>query len=111
MEKTLAKATEDFKKTLKTSERRVKELEKMMQKEDRETSELGHLKQRLLEELEDERKAHQQQLEGLNFTMDQTRNKYQGEHPILAIPGVFSCLAGELGQLSEGQFWWQRCTC
>ncbi|KAF5310181.1 hypothetical protein D9619_010457 [Psilocybe cf. subviscida] len=85
IEKTLAKSTEDFKKALKASERRVKELEKMLQKEDRETSELGHLKQRLLEELEDERKTHQQQLEGLNFTMDQTRNKYQAE----------------LGQLSE----------
>lgn len=61
----------------------MKELEKMLQKEDRETSELGHLKQRLLEELEDERKTHQQQLEGLNFTMDQTRNKYQGKPSIM----------------------------
>lgn len=105
MEKTLAKSTEDFKKTLKASERRVKDLEKMLHKEDRETSELGHLKQRLLEELDDERKTHQQQLEGLNFTMDQTRNKYQGEFLNSWFLGLFSFLAAELAQLSEGQSW------
>ncbi|KAF8958407.1 myosin II heavy chain [Flammula alnicola] len=78
-EKSLAKSTEEFKKSLKASERRIKDLEKELHKEGRESSETGLLRQRLAEELEDEREQHQKDLAERDFTMDQTRKKYQAE--------------------------------
>lgn len=78
VEKSLAKSTEDLKKALKSSERRVKELEKELHQEGRESSETNLLSQRLAAELEDEREQHQKDLVERDFTMDQTRKKYQG---------------------------------
>ncbi|KAF8191360.1 nonmuscle myosin heavy chain b [Pholiota molesta] len=60
MEKSLAKSTEEFKKALKASERKL-------------------LSQRLAAELDDEREQHQKDLSERDFAMDQTRKKYQGE--------------------------------
>lgn len=77
-EKSLAKSTEDLKKALKSSERKVKELEKELHKGGRESSETNLLSQRLAAELEDERDQHQKDLVERDFTMDQTRKKYQG---------------------------------
>ncbi len=77
-EKSLAKSTEDLKKALKSSERKVKELEKELHKGGRESSETSLLSQRLAAELEDERDLHQKDLVERDFTMDQTRKKYQG---------------------------------
>ena len=37
------------------------------------------LRQHLVEELEDERERHQKDLADRDFTIDQTRKKYQGE--------------------------------
>jgi flagellar biosynthesis chaperone FliJ len=78
MEKSLAKSTEEFKKALKASERKVKELEKELHKEGRESSETSLLSQRLAAELDDEREQHQKDLSERDFAMDQTRKKYQG---------------------------------
>ena len=39
---------------------------------------MGVLRQRLAEELEDEREQHQKDLSERDFTIDQTRKKYQG---------------------------------
>ncbi|KAH8096877.1 nonmuscle myosin heavy chain b [Cristinia sonorae] len=70
------KATED---RLKAAEARVRDLEAKLEEEGRETSDLEVLRQRLAEEMEDERKQHQQDLAERDFTADQTRKKYQTE--------------------------------
>lgn len=70
------KSTED---RLKFAEARVRDLEGKLEDEGRETSDLEVLRQRLAEEMEDERKQHQQDLAERDFTADQTRKKYQSE--------------------------------
>lgn len=79
LETSLTKAKEDYKKSLKSAERRVKDLEAKLHKEGRESSETGLLTQRLAQDLEDEREQHQRDLAERDYTIDQTRNKYQGE--------------------------------
>lgn len=69
------------------AEQRVHELERKLEEEGRESSDLELLRQRLAEEMEDERKQHQQDIAEREFAADQTRKKYQGE----------------LAQLSEGK--------
>lgn len=63
---------------LKTAEERVRDLEARLDEEGRESSDLQLLRQRLAEEMEDERKNHQEELSERDFTADQTRKKYQG---------------------------------
>lgn len=65
----------------------MKELERKLEEEGRESSDLELLRSRLAEEMEDERKQHQQDLAERDFLADQTRKKYQAE----------------LAQLSEGE--------
>lgn len=72
---------------LQVAEGRVKELERKLEEEGRESSDLELLRSRLAEEMEDERKQHQQDLAERDFLADQTRKKYQAE----------------LAQLSEGE--------
>ena len=62
---------------LKAAEERVRELEARLEEEGRESSDLEMLRQRLTEQMEDERKQHQQDLADRDFTADQTRKKYQ----------------------------------
>lgn len=62
---------------LQTAEQRVQELERKLEEEGRESSDLELLRQRLAEEMEDERKQHQQDIAERDFAADQTRKKYQ----------------------------------
>ncbi|KAH9925965.1 nonmuscle myosin heavy chain b [Fomitopsis serialis] len=64
---------------LKTAGERIRELESRLDEEGRESSDLELLRQRLAEEMEDERKHHQEELSERDFTADQTRKKYQAE--------------------------------
>ena len=64
---------------LKTAEGRIHDLEARLDEEGRESSDLELLRQRLAEEMEDERKHHQEELAERDFTADQTRKKYQGK--------------------------------
>ncbi|CDO73933.1 hypothetical protein BN946_scf185016.g90 [Trametes cinnabarina] len=64
---------------LQASEQRARDLERRLEQEDRESSDLELLRQRLAEEMEDERKQHQQDLAERDFLADQTRKKYQAE--------------------------------
>ncbi|RDX42040.1 hypothetical protein OH76DRAFT_150576 [Lentinus brumalis] len=63
---------------LQVAENRVRELEHRLEDEGRESSDLEVLRQRLAEEMEDERKQHQQDIAERDFAADQTRKKYQG---------------------------------
>ena len=63
---------------LQAAEKRVQELERRLEEEGRESSDLELLRQRLAEEMEDERKQHQQDIAERDFAADQTRKKYQG---------------------------------
>ena len=63
---------------MQTAEQRVQELERKLEEEGRESSDLELLRQRLAEEMEDERKQHQQDIAERDFAADQTRKKYQG---------------------------------
>jgi len=81
-EKSQAQAANERKATeerLKAAEERVRDLETKLEEEDRESSDLEVLRQRLAEEMEDERKQHQQDLAERDFAADQTRKKYQTE--------------------------------
>lgn len=61
-------------------EARIRELEAARDKKNRRrTSESDVIRQKLSEELEDEREQHQKDLAERDFTIDQTRKKYQGK--------------------------------
>ncbi|KAK2467941.1 hypothetical protein APHAL10511_000236 [Amanita phalloides] len=64
---------------LKSADLKVNELNAKIEEETRELSELNELRQRLAEELEDERANHLKDLAERDFTIDQTRKKYQAE--------------------------------
>ena len=53
-------------------------MESKLEEEGREASDLAVFQKRLEEELEDEREQHQKDLAERDFTIDQTRKKYQG---------------------------------
>jgi hypothetical protein len=61
------------------------------------------LRQRLAEELEDEREQHQKDLAERDFTIDQTRKKYQGMFCGYWDPAITDEALAELAQLSEGK--------
>lgn len=63
---------------LQGAEQRVQELARRLEEEGRESSDLALLRQRLAEEMDDERKQHQQDIAERDFAADQTRKKYQG---------------------------------
>ena len=68
---------------LQTTEHNLRELEQQIEEEDRESSELGIHRRRLAQQLQDERLQHQKDLAERDFTSDQTRKKYQGNHPFV----------------------------
>jgi myosin heavy chain 9/10/11/14 len=78
LEKLRDQDVNEFKRALQAANQRIRTLEVEMDKEGRESSEMALLRQRLAEELEDEREQHQKDLEERDFTIDQTRKKYQG---------------------------------
>ena len=87
-EKAQAEAVADRQGTeqrLQGAEQRIQELERRLEEEGRETSDLALLRQRLAEEMDDERKQHQQDIAERDFAADQTRKKYQGRDHISSI--------------------------
>ena len=87
-EKAQAEAVADRQGTeqrLQGAEQRIQELERRLEEEGRETSDLALLRQRLAEEMDDERKQHQQDIAERDFAADQTRKKYQGMDHISSI--------------------------
>lgn len=76
----LKETLEKTEKSLQSKRKRIRELEaELEKKEGRKTSETDVIRQRLSEELEDEREQHQKDLSERDFTIDQTRKKYQGK--------------------------------
>lgn len=63
---------------LQVLQERLRELEARLDEEGRESADMEEFRHRLAEEMEDERKQHSQDLEERDFTVDQTRKKYQG---------------------------------
>jgi myosin protein heavy chain len=68
---------------LQTTELRLRNLEAKLDEDGRESSDMDILHKRLAEELEDEREQHQKDLSERDFTVDQTRKKYQGGSLVL----------------------------
>ncbi|KAL0576478.1 class II myosin [Marasmius crinis-equi] len=64
---------------LRAAQARIQQLERKLDDGDHESSDLVILNQRLAEELEDEKKQHEKDMEESAFTSDQTRKKYQAE--------------------------------
>lgn len=87
---------------LQTTGHKLRELEQQIEEEDRESSELGIHRRRLAQQLQDERLQHQKDLAERDFAGDQTRKKYQGNHPFVIVRQVTHLLPAELAQLSEG---------
>lgn len=111
-EKTQAEATAErnaAQEHLKISEQKVRDLEGRLDEEGRESTDMAMLRQRLAEELEDEREQHHKDIAERDFTVDQTRKKYQGMSLFLCIqiecyvPMIFAFTLAELAQLSEGK--------
>lgn len=75
----------------------MKELERKLEEEGRESSDLELLRSRLAEEMEDERKQHQQDLAERDFLADQTRKKYQAELAQLSEGGCIDTLHYDAG--------------
>jgi myosin heavy chain 9/10/11/14 len=63
---------------LRKTEARLNQLQTKLDETTREMNEFEIIKRRLLEEVEDERDQHQKDLSERDFTVDQTRKKYQG---------------------------------
>ncbi|KXN88688.1 Myosin type-2 heavy chain 1 [Leucoagaricus sp. SymC.cos] len=83
---TMEKALTDAKAEIKTvkekfqaAEQKLRSMESKLEEEGREASDLAVIQKRLEEELEDERESHQKDLAERDFTIDQTRKKYQAE--------------------------------
>lgn len=105
MEKThldIAAEKKAIEERLQITEHKLQELEQQIEEEDRESSELGIHRRRLAQQLQDERLQHQKDLADRDFASDQTRKKYQGNHPFVTVRDVTHLLPGELAQLSEG---------
>lgn len=64
-----------------SAEQNMQALQAKLADDGRESSDLVLLNQRLAEELEDLKNQHQKDLENRDFAGDQTRKKYQGQHP------------------------------
>ncbi|KAH7091794.1 hypothetical protein BKA62DRAFT_84948 [Auriculariales sp. MPI-PUGE-AT-0066] len=60
-------------------EQHIQELERKLEEDSREFSDMELFRQRLAEEMEDERHQHQKDLAERDFSIDQTRKKYQAE--------------------------------
>ncbi|KAG8835466.1 hypothetical protein FRC17_003033 [Serendipita sp. 399] len=61
------------------SEQRISELEARLEDESREFTDMELFRRRIKEEMEDERDQYQKDLASRDFTIDQTRQKYQAE--------------------------------
>lgn len=66
-------------KQLRESVRRISELETRLEEESREFTDMELFRRRAKEEMEDERDQYQKDLAERDFTIDQTRQKYQAE--------------------------------
>ncbi|CAG7850212.1 Myosin heavy chain, non-muscle AltName: Full=Myosin II; AltName: Full=Non-muscle MHC; AltName: Full=Zipper protein [Serendipita indica DSM 11827] len=64
---------------LNEAEQRITELSNRLEEESREYTDMEVFRRRLKEEMEDERDQHQKDLAERDFTIDQTRQKYQAE--------------------------------
>ncbi|KAI0040442.1 hypothetical protein FA95DRAFT_1502887, partial [Auriscalpium vulgare] len=64
---------------LKNAEAQVRELTSRLEEGDLESSDLAVLRQRLAEEMDDERRRYQKELEDRDFEANQTQKKYQAE--------------------------------
>ncbi|KAG2004634.1 nonmuscle myosin heavy chain b [Coprinopsis cinerea AmutBmut pab1-1] len=64
---------------LQAAEKKLHEMQRKLEEGGKETSDEAALRQHLVEELEDTRERHQKDLADRDFTIDQTRKKYQAE--------------------------------
>jgi exopolysaccharide biosynthesis protein len=81
MEKAQEEAKQDrksLKEQLRNTEKTVQSLQSKQQN-DAEISKIEHMYSQLVEELDDERKQHEKDINDANFASEQTRNKYQGK--------------------------------
>lgn len=62
-------------------QQQVHDLENKLEEDSREFSDMELFRQRLSEEMEDERHQYQKDLTERDFSLDQTRKKYQGIYP------------------------------
>ena len=67
-----------LKEQLRNAEKTIQSLQSKQQN-DAEMSNLEHMYSQLVEELDDERKQHEKDINDANFASEQTRNKYQGK--------------------------------
>lgn len=71
------------------AEQHINHLETRLEDEGRGSSDIELMRRRFLEEMEDERDQYQKDLTERDFTIDQTRKKYQSMClPYLSLPGA-----------------------
>lgn len=88
---------------VRSAEQRTKEMYAKLGAGTPELTALNELRQRLAEELDDERAQHQKDLAERDFTIDQTRKKYQGKFLYVQVAPMLMIWPAELAQLSEGR--------
>jgi len=81
------KAAED---RIQAAEQQNRDLEARLEDENREIGDMELFRRKLTEEMEDERDQYQKDLAERDFTIDQTRKKYQGK--ICLHRASFHCL-------------------
>lgn len=64
---------------IQAAEQQIRDLETRLEDENREIGDMELFRRRLTEEMEDERDQYQKDLAERDFTIDQTRKKYQGK--------------------------------
>jgi len=82
MEKAQAQTLAELKtaeQRLQAAEQHIGELEAKLEDENRELGDMDLFRRRLTEEMEDERDQYQKDLAERDFTIDQTRKKYQSQ--------------------------------
>ena len=79
-EKAMAEAIAErkaFEDRLQSAEAHIRDLETRLESENRDNSDMELFRRRITEEMEEERDQHQKDLAERDFTIDQTRKKYQ----------------------------------
>ena len=77
---------------MQAAEEQIRDLEAKVEDENREITDMELFKRRLTEEMEDERDQYQKDLAERDFTIDQTRKKYQGANMVfIGISPYLTC--------------------
>jgi myosin protein heavy chain len=83
---------------LHAAEERVRDMQAKFE-DGRDSSDIHDLRRRLADALEDEREKYQKDLAERDFTADQTRKKYQGQHFLMCLRCLITFCSSGVGAI------------